>query len=93
MITFSHSMRYQPWGLFINFDWLVHLVECSNVLIYRRGNFLCHNWGCKTIYRPLSYPFKTLQKKALVTTCNPHSPLSLYFSGSELFEFIDCVKV
>ena len=64
MITFSHSMRYQPWGLFINFDWLVHLVECSNVLIYRRGNFLCHNWGCKTIYRPLSYPFKTLQKKA-----------------------------
>ena len=27
------------------------------VVIYRWGNFVYHNWGCTSNYRPLSYPF------------------------------------
>ena len=30
------------------------------VVIYRRGNFMYQNyWGCTSIYRPLSYPFRS----------------------------------
>ena len=36
-------------GSFIEFDLLVH-----------RGNFMYHHWGCTSIYRPLSYPFRSL---------------------------------
>ena len=25
IIMFSYSLAYQPWGLLLNFDWLVHL--------------------------------------------------------------------
>ena len=30
------------------------------ILIYRTGNFLYHHYGCTSVYRPLSYPFKSL---------------------------------
>ena len=29
--TFSYSLDYHQWIFLINFDWLVHLVECPNV--------------------------------------------------------------
>ena len=32
----------------------------SLILIYRRGNFMYHHWGCTSIYWPLSYPFRSL---------------------------------
>ena len=44
-------------GLILNFDWLIHIVECSNVStieIYRRGNFVYHHLGCTSINWPLS---------------------------------------
>ena len=30
MITFSNSLAQQPWGLLLNFDWLVYLAKCPN---------------------------------------------------------------
>ena len=30
------------------------------IVIYRRGNFVYHPWGCTSIYRSLSYPFRSL---------------------------------
>ena len=30
------------------------------ILITRMGNFLYHYWGCTSIYRPLSYPLRSL---------------------------------
>ena len=64
VFLFVHSKTLRT---FIDFNWLVNLVECLNIssfqpliLIYRRGNFVCHHWGCTFIYRPLPYPFGTL---------------------------------
>ena len=31
-------------------------------IIYKRGNFVYHYWWCTSIYRPLSYPFRSLHK-------------------------------
>ena len=42
-------------GMYINAQTFQPLI-----LIYRRGNFVCHDWGCTSIFRPLSYPFKSL---------------------------------
>ena len=51
-------------GIFVNFDWLIHYVKCSNVLTtnfnYRRSNFVYHYLECTSIYQLLSYPFKSL---------------------------------
>ena len=30
------------------------------IVIYKRSNFVYHHWGCTPIYRPLSYPFRSL---------------------------------
>ena len=30
------------------------------ILIYRRGNFMHHHWGCTPIYPSLCYPFRSL---------------------------------
>ena len=32
----------------------------SIIVIYRRGNFMYHYWGCTSIYQSSSYPFKSL---------------------------------
>ena len=37
------------------------------IVINRRGIFVYHNWGCTSIYWPLSHPFRYLE--------NPHYPL------------------
>ena len=48
-------------GTFINDNWLVHEVECPNVSTTNRnlqkGNFVYNLLTCKSIYRPLSYPY------------------------------------
>ena len=41
--TFSYSPAFQLWGL----------------LRYRGGNFEYYHWGCTSIYRRLSYPFRS----------------------------------
>ena len=38
----------------------VHQFLFIPIVIYRRGSFVCHNWRCISIYRPLSYPFRSL---------------------------------
>ena len=30
------------------------------ILINRRGNFVYTHWGCTSIYRPLSFPYRSL---------------------------------
>ena len=30
------------------------------ILLYRRGNFVYHHWRSTSIFRPLSYPFRSL---------------------------------
>ena len=30
------------------------------IVIYRRDNFVFYHWGCKSIYRPMSYPFRSM---------------------------------
>ena len=59
-------------GTLVDFDWLAHKVECSNVLstniiIYRRFNFVYLHLGCTSIYRrSLSIPGYLF---AIVTFC------------------------
>ena len=52
-------------GTLVNFDWLVILVECPNILTnkcnLRGSNFMYHHWGCASIYHSLSYPFGSLK--------------------------------
>ena len=59
--TFRHSTKYinqsNLIGWFIKSS--VHTF-LPLILIYWRGNFVCKYWGCTSIYRPLSYPFKSL---------------------------------
>ena len=57
--------------------WLIKLsVQTLPILIvnYRTGNFVYHNWGCTLIYRPLSYPFRSLKTWplycCLILLCN-----------------------
>ena len=62
--TFSYSLVQQLWGLFeILIGWFFSycvLTFQPIIVIYRRGNFVYHDWGCKLIYRPLSYLFRSL---------------------------------
>ena len=58
-----YSLASQLWGLLLNFDRLVHEVECPNVLtnnhnLHSGGNFVFHHWGCILIHWLLSYPFR-----------------------------------
>ena len=53
-LTFSHSLAQQTQGPFIEFDWLVHLFVCPNVLTtncnLQMGNYVYHHWECTSIY-------------------------------------------
>ena len=49
-------------GTFIEF-WFIKLRDQTFqplFLIYRRGNFVFHNWGCTSMYWPMSYLFRSL---------------------------------
>ena len=60
----SLSVGLTTLGTLVNFDWLIHLVECSNVSTtyfnLQKENFVYNHLECTSIYRPLSYPFKSL---------------------------------
>ena len=62
MITFSYSLAYQLQGLLLNCEFLKLSVQTLQplIVIFRRGNFLYNHWGCTSIYRQLSYPFRFL---------------------------------
>ena len=52
------------WGLLLNLiGWLIKIsVQTFQpiIIIYRRGNFVYHLRECTSIYRSLSYPFRSL---------------------------------
>ncbi len=64
IITFSYSLPQQLWELLLNFFWMVHLTKCPNVLTTninpQKGYFCAYHWGYTSIYRPLSYPFRSM---------------------------------
>ena len=78
MITFCYSIL-NNFGDFY-WIWLVGLLGVQTfqplISIYKRGNFVCHHWGYTSIYRPLAYPFRSLQisvQKALLHLLWIHS--------------------
>ena len=63
IIMFSYSLAQQLYGLpyLVLISWLIKLsVQTfqSLIVIYKRGDFVYHNWACTSIYRPLSYPIR-----------------------------------
>ena len=99
LLKFFYSFAYQFWGLLLNYDWLVYKlsVQMFQALIssYRRGNFVCHYWGCTLIYLSLSYPFRSLvvvpQKEWSLHKVNFFSssmnPIPKYIIGARLLLF------
>ena len=61
IITFSYTLAYQLCGLLLNFAWLVYLTFQPPIVIFRRANFVYHQWECTWIFRPLSYPFRSVK--------------------------------
>ena len=59
----------------------------SIVIIYRKSNFVYFHSRCTSIYRPLSYPFWSLQQQATLSG-NTNSNVLLYFSLPTLWLFI-----
>ena len=47
------------------FDFFLVPICQPIILIYRRGNFVYHHLGCTSIYRPLSYPTRSLTNISL----------------------------
>ena len=79
----------------LNKFWVVGLLSwILNVLIYRRSNFVYQYWGCTQIYRPLSYPFRSLLLfLSLICTCpNIHVFICPTFSTSLLFDKLYLVE-
>ncbi len=64
LITFSCSMGLPLWGLSLIGCFIKSSVQPFQplILIYRRDNIVYYHWGCTSIYRPLSYPFRSLGK-------------------------------
>ena len=54
------------------------------ILFYRRSNFVCHHWGCISICRPLSYPFRFLA----ITPSLQDDILSLQLKKVPMYYFI-----
>ena len=46
--------------LFDSSSWVSKRFNQLLIVIYRRGNFVHHHWWCTSIYRPLSYLFRSL---------------------------------
>ena len=72
IIHFLICYLLNDFGTFVNFDsfgWFirmsVHTLQ-PLFLIYRRGNFVNHHWGYTSIYRPLSYTFRSLRHSHLL---------------------------
>ena len=64
-------MVSQLWGL-SKFDWLAHPVKCpkiSPLIVIVRGKFMCNNWGCTSIYQPLSNHLSIKGQPAIKLNC------------------------
>ena len=76
----SYSLVYQLWRLdWILIGWFIKLIfETFKLLIlmYRWGNFVYHHWGCTSIYRPFSYPFRSLRNTIYFINRLAASPLA-----------------
>ena len=63
-MKFTYLLTQQIWGLFfiLNGRFVKISVQTFQflIVIYKRGNFVNHYVGCTSIYRPLSYPFRSL---------------------------------
>ena len=60
---FSHSLSVKLWVLLLILDCLVSNVLTFQlmILIFWKGNFVCHHWRYTFIYRPLSLPLRSLR--------------------------------
>ena len=58
------SVGFKLWGLLFNLiGWFVKLSVQTfqpQIFIYKRDNFVYHYWRCTSIFRPLSYPYRSL---------------------------------
>ena len=52
---------------FIEFDWLIHSGESTNCNSQKGLKYVYHHWRCTSIYRPLSFPFRSLTYMCLLT--------------------------
>ncbi len=81
IITLSYSLTYQLWELYqILIAWFIKLSVQTfqpQIVIYSRGNFVYHHWGCKSIYRLLFYPLRSLTKAPSASLLNKYIFLRL----------------
>ena len=89
---FSIRQLYNFVDFLLNSVWLV--VKTFQIVIYRRDNFVYHLWGCTSINRPMSYPFRYLLIKRmsnlLVEYVKRHwSVLYGRFLIRQLYNFVD----
>ena len=62
---YNNVFKFVTLGTFIDF-WLVGSFSLAAkrfnppIVYYKRGNFVYHHWIYTSIYRPLSYPFRSL---------------------------------
>ena len=66
LIRWLNNLQWILIGWFIKFS--VPTFQAL-ILITRRGNLLYHDWGCTSIYRPLTYPFRS-QKASRQKLCD-----------------------
>ena len=76
IIMLSTSLASQLWGLYwILIGWFLKLSVPPFqllILIYRRGNFVDHHWGCTSIYLSLSFPFRSPPSSMKFYKTYPH---------------------
>jgi len=86
---FFTSEEFSIWiGWFIKLS--VHTFQ-TIIVIYRMGNFVYHHWRCTSIYRPLSYSFRSLRCLTLfgsIVACPLLMPLVL-----GVILFLICINV
>ena len=62
IITFYYSLAKQLWGLLMNFMYIKFSVQMFQPLIViYSSSFVYYYLGCTSIYRPLSYPSRSLK--------------------------------
>ena len=82
----------------MNFDWLIHYLECPNVLAnnntLRQGIFVYHDWEFITIYPSLSYPLRSLNEYGLQNTLYTLEAFSVgtYMSLIVAFEVVPMIN-
>ena len=79
--------------IFGNFYWTyiswfiqlrVQTFQIIFVLFNRRGNFVYHHWGCTSIYRPVSYTFRSLILHLIIQFVNEFDKCIVQFNVNML---------